>query len=192
MRTAIALKQQQEDPKSGHVSTLTKEQLELLRLCYTDLFIICGIIQEDRSQSNSSTVQNKENKIKNGYKNSNSNGTKSNNDKYNESAEFTSAIETYSPEDLRNTFWMLTGADDPDVLLLRFLRARKWDVEKALLMLVSTLKWHLQSGVKEIIKGGELGMEKYFAEKNVKGLRTQFTSGKSFVRGTDNEGRPIT
>src|SRR5437868_5943014 len=127
MSTAIALKQQQEDLKSGHVSTLTKEQLELLRICYADMFVLYGIIQEDLSKSDSSTVQNK---AKNSYKlaenkRSNSNGIKSNNDKYNESAEFTSAMETYSPEDLRKTFWMVTGADDPDILLLRFLRARK-------------------------------------------------------------------
>ncbi|GET01526.1 CRAL/TRIO domain-containing protein [Rhizophagus clarus] len=129
-------------------------------------------------------------KTKNGHKHKN--GTKSNNDKYNESAEFISAMEMYSSEELRKAFWILTGADDPDVLLLRFLRARKWDVEKAIIMLISTVKWRLQFDVNEIIRSGELGMEKHFAEKNIKGLRIQFTSGKSFVRGTDNEGRPIT
>ncbi|CAG8583914.1 19004_t:CDS:2 [Rhizophagus irregularis] len=158
MSTAIALKQQQEDSKSGHVSTLTKEQAELLRICYANMFVIYGIIQSEQFQN----------------------------------YEFISAMEMYSPEDLRKAFWILTGADDPDILLLRFLRARKWDVEKAIIMLISTLKWRLQFDVNNIIKGGELGMEKYFAEKGVKGLSIQFTSGKSFVRGTDKEGRPIT
>ncbi|RGB43364.1 CRAL-TRIO domain-containing protein [Rhizophagus diaphanus] len=189
MSTAIALKQQQEDLKSGHVGTLTKEQAELLRICYTNMFAIYGIIQSEQFQNYGFKSQNK---IKNGIKNKNLNGTKSNNDKYNESAEFISAMEMYSPEDLRKAFWILTGADDPDILLLRFLRARKWDVEKAIIMLISTLKWRLQFDVDKIIKGGELGMEKYFAEKGVKGLSIQFTSGKSFVRGTDKEGRPIT
>ncbi|RIA92224.1 CRAL-TRIO domain-containing protein [Glomus cerebriforme] len=195
MSTSIALKQQQENPNSGHVGTLTKEQLVLLRTCYTDMFVIYGIIQSDRSQNGSFKSSTTQNKVKNGYKlagNKHSNGLKSNNDKYNESTEFISAIEMYSPEDLRKAFWILTGADDPDILLLRFLRARKWDVEKAVVMLIATLKWRLQFDVEEIIKGGELGMEKHFAEKGIKGLKVQFTSGKSFVRGTDNEGRPVT
>jgi hypothetical protein len=185
MSSAIALKQQQEDPKSGHVGTLSKEQCALLRTCYTNMFVIYGILQSDQFQNCGFKSQDI-------TKNAKQNGTKSNNDKYNESAEFVSAMEMYSSEDLRKAFWILTGADDPDILLLRFLRARKWDVEKAINMLISALKWRLQFGVDEIIKGGELGMEKYFAERGVKGLRVQFTSGKSFIGGTDNEGRPIT
>ncbi|CAI2166250.1 2981_t:CDS:2 [Funneliformis geosporum] len=180
MSTAIALKQQQQDPKSGHVGTLTKEQFALLRKCYAAMYAIQNTNEGETSRFRNGDSKNKP-----------KNGMKINYDKYNESEECMSAMKIYSPEALRQASWLLIGADDPDVLLLRFLRARKWDVENAISMLVSSLKWRLQIDVRAIVEGGELGMEKYFADRGVKGLKSQFISGKSFVRGTDYESRPI-
>ncbi|CAG8450561.1 15014_t:CDS:2 [Funneliformis mosseae] len=180
MSTSIAFKQQQQDPKSGHVGTLTKEQFALLRKCYAAMYAI-----QSANDGETSRLRNDESK------NKPKNGIKLNNDKYNESEECMSAMKIYSPEALRQATWLLTGADDPDVLLLRFLRARKWDVDNAIAMLIATLKWRLQFDVRAIVEDGELGMERYFDGKGVKGLKTQFTCGKSFVRGTDYEGRPI-
>ncbi|CAJ0650440.1 12018_t:CDS:2 [Entrophospora sp. SA101] len=40
-------------------------------------------------------------------------------------------------------------------------------------------------------QGGEEGMSKYFESKGVKNFMNQFSSGKSFSRGTDKDGRPI-
>lgn len=62
-------------------------------------------------------------------------------DKFGLVKEFKTALTTQTPEDLRQSFWSMVKNDNPDALLLRFLRARKWDVEKALVMLVSTLQW---------------------------------------------------
>ena len=55
-------------------------------------------------------------------------GTTDENDKYGQVGEFHDIIETQSPESLRSAFWSMVKADHPDALLLRFLRARKWDV----------------------------------------------------------------
>jgi hypothetical protein len=62
-------------------------------------------------------------------------------DKYSQTKEFKEAIATSTPQEIRDTFWQMVKADHPDALFLRFLRARKWDVNKAIVMLVATMRW---------------------------------------------------
>ena len=62
-------------------------------------------------------------------------------DKYSQTKEFKEAIATSTPQEIHDTFWRMVKADHPDSLFLRFLRARKWDVNKAIVMLVATLRW---------------------------------------------------
>src|SRR5579862_4188917 len=62
-------------------------------------------------------------------------------DKYAQTKEFKEILASSSPQEIRDTFWRMVKADHPDALFLRFLRARKWDVDKAIVMLVATLKW---------------------------------------------------
>ena len=62
-------------------------------------------------------------------------------DKYGHGRDFKNALATQTPAELRAAFWEMTKCDDPDGLLLRFLRARKWDVERALVMMVATMNW---------------------------------------------------
>ena len=90
--------------------------------------------------------------------------------------------------------------DDPDALLLRFLRARKWDVHDALVMLVSTMHWRSQDmhvddeimykGESGFVKASKtaLGGEKKDAEDFMAILR----KGLSFIHGADKDDRPIT
>lgn len=120
-------------------------------------------------------------------------------DKYGQTKEFHEALANQSPESLRATFWSMVKHDHPDALLLRFLRARKWDVDRALIMMISTMKWrardvHVDD---DIVKNGELG-----ALEDIKGsdpakkklaedFLTQMRMGKSFFHGLDKEGRPM-
>ena len=62
-------------------------------------------------------------------------------DKYSQTKEFKEALATSTPQEIHDTFWRMVKADHPDALFLRFLRARKWDVNKALVMLVATMRW---------------------------------------------------
>jgi hypothetical protein len=120
-------------------------------------------------------------------------------DKFGQTAEFKAALANTPPEELRRAFWSMVKHDHPDALLLRFLRARKWDVEKALIMMISTMHWRLDEMHvdDDIVKNGELqAMADTKAtdakvKKNSDDFLTQLRMGKSFLHGIDNEGRPM-
>jgi hypothetical protein len=88
--------------------------------------------------------------------------------------------------------------DHPDALLLRFLRARKWDVNAAGVMTVSALHWRLADAKvdSDVMLRGESGMLDLMnssdaAEKKEGGdFMAQIRMGKSFVHGIDKDGRP--
>jgi hypothetical protein len=119
-------------------------------------------------------------------------------DKFGQTAEFKAAIANIPPEELRRTFWMMVKHDHPDALLLRFLRARKWDVERALVMMISTMQWRLNEMHvdDDIMKNGELGASQTTSadaktKKNAEDFLTQLRMGKSYLHGLDIEGRPM-
>ncbi|RHZ58092.1 CRAL-TRIO domain-containing protein [Aspergillus thermomutatus] len=120
-------------------------------------------------------------------------------DKYGQSKEFQQALVDMSPEEIRTTFWSMVKQDNPDSLLLRFLRARKWDVKKALVMFISTIRWRLMD-VKvddDIMKNGEQHALKQSQssdpteKKAGEDFLMQMRLGKSFLHGVDKSGRPI-
>lgn len=121
------------------------------------------------------------------------------NDKHGQLKQFHHVLANMVPEDLRWAFWSMVKHDHPDELLLRFLRARKWDVHNALVMLIATMHWRLE-GMHvddDIVKRGEAGAvaDSASSDKTIKkdsnDFMTQLRMGKSFVHGTDREGRPM-
>lgn len=120
-------------------------------------------------------------------------------DKYGQSKEFHKMVESQSPEDLRTAFWSMVKHDNPDGLLLRFLRARKWNVQNALIMLIATMHWRTQElhVDDDIIRRGEGGAIEDSASPNEsvkkegENFLAQMRLGKSFLHGTDKEGRPM-
>lgn len=82
---------------------------------------------------------------------------------------------------LSTEFWCQAGTGDLDVLLLRFLRARKWDLNEAFSMLKDALEWRKMYGVREMMMEGEQAIKKDL-----------LTSGKSFFWNVDAHGRLVT
>lgn len=121
------------------------------------------------------------------------------NDKYGQTTQFHDVLANQSPEDIRKAFWSMVKHDHPDGLLLRFLRARKWDVQKALIMMIATMHWRLQEMHvdDDIIIRGEGGAAQDSASSNAdikkegNDFLAQMRLGKSFLHGTDKEGRPM-
>ncbi|KAL2105582.1 hypothetical protein VUR80DRAFT_8140 [Thermomyces stellatus] len=92
----------------------------------------------------------------------------------------------------RPALWNLFLGDHPDVMVLRFLRARKWDVDRAMSMLVSNMQWRHERRIDdEIVAKGDSVALSETQTKDDKELMDQFRSGKAYVRGTDRSGRPV-
>lgn len=86
-------------------------------------------------------------------------------------------MDTYGGPYLRRALWEFTKHDNPDAGLLRFLRARKWDLDRALAMLAAALKFRYEMDVEGIIFKGEAGMS------DVPGFLNQFRRGISYIKG---------
>jgi hypothetical protein len=120
-------------------------------------------------------------------------------DKYDQKAQFKEALASQSAESLRAAFWSMVKHDHPDALLLRFLRARKWDVQNALIMLISTMHWrseemHVDDDI--MLHGEGSAIERSHSsdpatKREADDFMAQVRMGKSFIHGLDKDGRPI-
>jgi hypothetical protein len=104
---------------------------------------------------------------------------------------FRDALGDCSEEDVKNfksTLRLMFRQDHPDNFMLRFLRARKYDVTKALESLAFTLRWRQEEfKADELLLKGELEV----ARTQDKGLLLQFEIGKAFIYGIDRKDRPL-
>ncbi|KAL7315051.1 hypothetical protein PS15m_006554 [Mucor circinelloides] len=95
---------------------------------------------------------------------------------------------------LAKTFWGMVATDNPDAVCLRFLRARKWDLDAAYNMLTNTLRWRLVHRLDDIVALGENGIrDELNKAKPEMGdcFITQLNSGKAYLGGPDKAGRGI-
>lgn len=105
------------------------------------------------------------------------------------------------PDELRQGLLSSLKQDHPDSMLLRFLRAKKWDVGKAFVMLVAAVAWrtkkmHIDD---DILPRGELFALQQSRSLNLnprdqrKGweFMKQLRIGKNIIHGVDRAGRPI-
>ncbi|CAO1635353.1 unnamed protein product [Sympodiomycopsis kandeliae] len=94
--------------------------------------------------------------------------------------------EQYGADALRDAFWRFVKLDDPDTGLLRFIRARKWDVPRAVAMFAGCMKWRLDNGVEDLVYQGDQGN----SEKIEKFIE-QHTSGKVYAYGASIAEHPV-
>lgn len=194
----------------GRPGNLTAEQEVKLKEMWVATLDVFGVVHEDKHANGTATLSSisdepgKKKKSRLSLFKKKDKGDASDassideNDKHGQTKAFQQALASESPEQLRRAFWSMVKHDHPDALLLRFLRARKWDVHAALVMLVSTMHWrstemHVDD---DIMLHGEpyaLKEEKSSAgteKKEGEDFMAQIRMGKSFLHGTDKDGRP--
>ncbi|KAH8422286.1 CRAL-TRIO domain-containing protein [Aspergillus melleus] len=110
------------------------------------------------------------------------------------------ALANTSIDDLRQSLLSTAKHDHPDALMLRFLRARKWDVNKAFVMMLHALVWRVkeQHVDDQVIARSELEALKDSqnksdpqAAKAGSQFLAQMRCGKAYFHGVDRVGRPI-
>ncbi|KAJ4118680.1 phosphatidylinositol transfer protein csr1 [Fusarium equiseti] len=195
----------------GRPGNLTPEQEDKLRKLWTAVFQLTGVADEESSgvellspkeDTSSADADPKKKRgfgmFKKGKSGASTPTESTDEDKYNETKQFHETLAKETPETIRHTIWSMVKHDHPDALVLRFLRARKWDVEKALVMLVATMNWrHNDMKVDaDIMKNGDaFAIEDEKTDSPTKQISAdmmkQLRMGKSFLHGTDKQGRPI-
>lgn len=95
------------------------------------------------------------------------------------------AFQEFGSIEFMACFWRYILMDDPDVMALKFLRARKWQVTAGVAMMCACMRWRMTSDVESIFKKGEEGM------KDAEGFLMQMEIGKTYTQGTDRFGRPV-
>lgn len=109
------------------------------------------------------------------------------------------ALARITPTELSQGILLMLKHDHPDAMVLRFLRARKWDIPKAFAMMMEAIVWRVKDMHvdDDVLAKGELHALKQERSSNPvekkagKDLLSQMRMGKSFVHGTDKLGRPI-
>ncbi|KAJ5345743.1 hypothetical protein N7452_003747 [Penicillium brevicompactum] len=110
------------------------------------------------------------------------------------------ALSEITPTELRTGVLDTLKHDHPDAMMLRFLRARKWDVPKAFAMMMEAIVWRVKEMHvdDDVMSKGELHALKQTKNKSSTSdqkagadFLSQMRMGKSYVHGVDRVGRPI-
>lgn len=126
-------------------------------------------------------------------------GAADENDKFGLRKQFMEMLSKHSAESTRAMILQTTKHDNPDALALRFLRARKWEVDRGIIMMFSALDWRTSKSKvdSDIMFNGEEGAlrDAQSSDPNTKAIGSDFIRqvrmGKGFLHGTDKLGRPI-
>ncbi|KAF9289103.1 hypothetical protein BGZ68_010058 [Mortierella alpina] len=92
----------------------------------------------------------------------------------------------FTGKDLYRTFWKLTMMDHPDLIVLKFIRARKWALDDALKMFLNALKWRIVERLDELVELSDVELDAKYPK-----FIEQMRIGKGYLRGADPLGRPM-
>ncbi|KAF9314898.1 hypothetical protein BG003_003707 [Podila horticola] len=102
------------------------------------------------------------------------------------SASESSSAPRFTGEDLKQCFWKLTMMDHPDVIVLKFIRARKWVLDDAMKMFLNALKWRIVERIDELIELSDVELDAKYPK-----FIEQMQKGKGYLRGADPLNRPM-
>lgn len=197
---------QLQKPEPGRINTLTRAEEVKLKLMWSYLLVEQGIapesLCEDAREASQKLAKTTTNTSSGSDKKKSGGGLfgfgrkKSDAAAAEEVAEasitaarkkYREAVKNYDATALNRALFQMYRADHPDNLVLRFLRARKWDVAEAMCMLGETVAWRLEFDVESLTYKGEEGVKKDGED----GLMLQFRSKKCYTYGHDKKARPI-
>lgn len=189
-----------EDDYAFRVKTLNKEQLKLLKCVWAELFKFWGIainadVASTRKRAISlSTPDMKKNRARSRstifrvHTSSEVDGNDDSSSSSYSASDIHESLKSMNPDETRDDFWHMIRGDFPDGLLLRFIRARKWDLDKSMDMIAKTMEWRVnESKVDTIIYEGERAAYTNGQEGFLRNLELQ----KAVICGRDRDGRPI-
>ncbi|KAI7939576.1 hypothetical protein MJO29_014312 [Puccinia striiformis f. sp. tritici] len=177
-------------PENGLVTRLTSSQYQALKSFWRELFRLVDNAPEQGSSSSTRQDPPHSDSTDHSQTDFGKDAPAFNHQKdkaraEQELADVKLGLEKYGSIKFMDTFWNMVGSHDPDVVVLKFLRARKWNVLAGVAMIAACLKWRIEYGVDDITYDGEEGHRK------VEGFLHQYQIGKTFVQGTDRQGRPV-
>ena len=162
--------------KSGHVNNLSEEQKSSLHQFW--VYVMNFLENPESTVPRTRSKKKSDKKLK---------GTKSGLNSLTLDDDLSTSMSIASMDsgevqvsDLLDEFWALVGHADPDVLMLRFLRARKWNLEKAQTMLIKCLAWRKKVNLSAVLIKGDSEIH-----------QPSMQCGKAFFYGTDKNSRVI-
>ena len=112
--------------------------------------------------------------------------------------DFNRKLSALTPDQIRRTFYNMVKHENPDALLLRFLRANHWDSKNALAMLISSIHWRCSEvGMDDLLEKGDgfayqqLRSHDSAGRRDAREFVRQLHIGKGYLHGHDKEDRPI-
>ncbi|KAF9170547.1 hypothetical protein BGX21_008531 [Mortierella sp. AD011] len=178
----------QTPPGTGHVGSLTPDQKELLKQMWVEIFKIQDSGSLDlptdllAPPSDTASVKSK-GTVKKGWFGSSKSVPA---DEPAQTTRVNLADIGLDVATLRPALWNNVLGDHPDALLLRFLRARKWNVTNGMNMILKAFKWRMEDDIEEVKATSEIDLDAKY-----RGFRLQMETGKSYFHGTDKLGRPV-
>lgn len=169
-------------PEPGRINNLTPDEEQKLKDMWAHILMYLGYISQDLTAVPSSLTSHEEHK----KKKSGWFGRKTDPKKGKQEAElqsFQSAVKNMTADEVQNAIFTMTKVEHPDNILLRFLRARKWDVNSAVFAFGEMLQWRKDSDIESVFNRDEEAAGQYHIK--------QLSSKKCYLYGTDKKGHPL-